>query len=266
MTSVAAAYIGELKAGLDQTWVPVFPPDTQVNVGDFGSFEDGRWIRRGSVFQRGLTPVLAAPTGTAPWSWASTAGVTFGPSVKIPSPVGGELVEAMISFGGKRGVVVSYGEGAENGVADADQFAAELWQLWWYRSLPVDRAVVWRTRTAATGTVMVAVERGAKVTVSIDAAKLAAIAGAAAVGLAELRLGVNLSADRGSTYGLSRVGDGTEGLTQWVSLYCLSQKDQPRVIDAHGFQERGDSVPVEPGRPVPGTIDDVMASLPPDTD
>ena len=46
--STAGIYMQELR-GFDATIVPLFTPDSVVDVGDFGSFKDGRFAIAGSA-------------------------------------------------------------------------------------------------------------------------------------------------------------------------------------------------------------------------
>jgi hypothetical protein len=251
VADAAKVYLEQLKAGLDPTVVPVFEPGLDVDLGAFGSFERGRFNRRGSVVDRGLS-LDVRQTELDPWWFATSGGVDLGPSAQVPGLGGKELVKASLTFSKGDAVVVSYGPGSEVSVKDADAFRRQLQDLWLAKQLPLDRCVVWRVRRAP-GLVLVATEKGSVVDVSLDLTALVA-AGIAELGLPELRMGVNWRASRGTVYGIT--GD---ALVQSISLFCWIED----TIQSYGF-ERGESGPARDDdrtAVVAATIDEVLKTF-----
>jgi len=253
--STAEIYVDELRSGLDPKIVPLFPPDTAVDVGDFGLFEEGRFIKKGSVSSRGLD-VSCDEQAVPPWSWASSGKVSIGPSVSVPGPTGSPLVKATIRFSGARAVLVSFDAGVERSVLDADDFGARLMALWHRGELPADRAVVWSLRRAVRGTVCVSSEKGNTIDVSADPAALAG----AALALSGLSVGVRFSGEGQNVYAVSQ-----GPLVAWLRLLRLDPGDAPRVIDAYRFEPGSEDLALAIGdlRPVPLTALDVLGPPPP---
>jgi hypothetical protein len=195
---IAHVYIKELRARLDSLVVPVFTPDVTIEVGDFGSFEDGRFIRKGNLRDRNVA-FECVENRVGGLDFASEGKVTISPGVTVPSPTGGTLVKATISFNQSRAVVVSFKGGEEVAVRDADAFGETLMRLWLGNELRRDRAVVWSLRRATGGTVLASEQGDNAVDVMADSALL----GAAGITLPNLSLGVAFGNERKATWKLS---------------------------------------------------------------
>lgn len=249
--SIAEIYVSELRKSLDRVVVPIFTPDAAIDVGDFGSFEDGRFIRRGNVADRGLHPDIEQMT-VNPFEFASSGKVTIGPSVRIPKPGSGELVKAIVSFGKGRAVVASFKEGVERSVSDSDEFGTLLMQLWYSKELRTDRSVVWSVRGASGGTILISQDANNEVEVVADAALL----GPAGITLGDLSAGVTFGTERKATWKMS---SGSSPLIVWARIFTLSD-DHAQVVDAFGFEAPAQ---VDGGliRPVAFTADDLLDQL-----
>jgi hypothetical protein len=196
---VASVYVDELRKRLDKRTVPVFPPDTTIEVGDFGSFEDGRFEKRGNVGRdRGLVFEVTNDRVGA-FDFGSAGKVELGPSVELPNPVGGTLLKSTIRFTSSRAVVVSFKGGVEMKAQDADAFSEDLLKLWFSRELPTDRAVVWSVRRMDGGTAIVSESGDNTLDVMADSALL----GPAGITIPNLALGVTFGTERQATWKLS---------------------------------------------------------------
>src|SRR5687767_13011488 len=127
--SIARIYIEEIRTRLDETVVPIFSPDTAIDVGDFGAFEDGQFVRKGNVDARGIALDIDETAASA-FDFASAGKVQIGGSVKVPNPLGGDLVKSTIRFSGSKAVVASFKSGVDRVIGDADRFGEELLKLW----------------------------------------------------------------------------------------------------------------------------------------
>lgn len=203
---IAAVYVRELRKGLDPLIVPVFTPDVDLAVGDVGSFEDGRFVRRSHVRQRGLEVELEE-TEVPPFVFASQGKVEVGPTVKADG-----LASATVRFKQGRAVVASFAAGAESTVTDPDAFAAELGGRWARNELNRDRAVIWSLRRVRGGTVMVSEQGGTSLDVSMDAALL----GAAGITVPGLSLGASFASEHSGVWAMSAPGS---PLVAWIRLY-----------------------------------------------
>jgi hypothetical protein len=248
---IAEIYVSELRKFLDPEIVPIFTPDTTIEVGDFGSFDDGRFVRRGNVADKGLQ-LDVDQAAVNPFEFASSGKVSIGPSVKVPKPAGGELLKAIVSFTKARAVVSSFKAGVERSVRDSDGFSDQLMQLWYGKELRPDRSVVWSVRRAAGGTVLISQDAGNQVEVIVDAALL----GPAGITLSDLSAGVTFGAERKVTWKMS---SGGAPLVVWARILTLSD-DHARVVDAFGYEAQ---VQVnEPTiRPIAFTTDDLLRQL-----
>jgi hypothetical protein len=248
--SVAEVYVKELRTRLDRQIVPIFTPDTAVEVGDFGSFEDGRFVSHGNVRDRGLQLRVDTKNVSA-FDFGSSGKVSFGPTVELPNPVGGTLLKSTIKFTQSRAVVVSFKEGSESKV-DGDSFADALAKLWASRELREDRAVVWSVRLAQGGTVIVSEAGNNSLEVMADSAVL----GPAGLTIPNLSLGVSFGAEQQATWKLSAPN---QPLVAWVRLLRLRRS---RVEDAFPF-ETGAPIPVTADDIEPYDADDLVAALAP---
>lgn len=247
----ARIYIEEVRASLDKKVVPVFSPDTALDVGDFCSFDDGQLLKRGSVTDRGMTlDVKEEPA--APFEFASSGKVSLSPSVTLPNPAGGELLKTVLSFTRSKAVVASYQAGVERFVRDSDAFGDELMALWYGKALRTDRVVVWSVKRATGGTVLVSEDGNNEVEIFADSALL----GPAGITLAGLSAGVTFGAERKTTW---RMSSKAKPLVVWARVLKLS-RDQAQVVDAFGFEApaRAD---VSAIKPIPFTADDLLVAL-----
>jgi hypothetical protein len=247
----AAIYLDELRVGFDADVIPVFTPDTSVDVGDFGSFENGRFVRRGNVAARGVE-FTCTEHRVSPWYWASSSKVSIGPSLTLPGPTGTDLVKATLRFSRARAVAASFESGFDRSAGDADLFGRDLMALWLSGELPPDRVVVWSVRQASKGTILVSRDKDNQVELMADAGLLAG----GALTLANMSLGVQFGQERHSTY---KVSSGP--LTMWVRMLRLLPSDIPRIGDVHRFEPGTADLIAAIGtrRPVTLSVDDVLA-------
>jgi hypothetical protein len=251
---IANVYVNELRTRLDKKVVPIFMPDTTLEVGDFGSFEDGQFVGKGNVRDKGVDYTLKEkPVGG--FDFASSGKVTIGPSVTVPSPTGGDLVKATITFSKARAVVVSFKGGKESAVSNADDFGEALMRLWLANELRRDRAVVWSVRSAAGGTVMASEEGDNTVDVLADAAVL----GAAGLTIPNMNVGVQFGNERKSTWKMS---EPDLAMTVWVRLLRVGKH---HADDAFGFEPGSDELAAAAAATKPDevVVDDLLAQLEP---
>jgi len=250
---IATVYVKELRKRYDPLGVPVFTPDTNIEVGDFGSFEDGRFIVRGNVSGRGVA-VDAKSVPVGPYDYASSGKVSIAPSVEVPSPAGGTLLKTTITFTSSQALVVSFQDGKDIAVAQPDGFAEELARAWYTKVLPVDRVVVWSVRRMNGGTIIVSESGNSSVDVMADAAVLL---GAAGITVPNLSVGVTFGAERAATWKMSVP---SRPLVAWIRLLRL-RRDQ--VEDVFGFQPTreslNDKIAAQPTEGVP--TDDLLEQL-----
>lgn len=252
---LARIYVEEMCDRIDPTVVPVFPPDTTLDVGDYCSFDDGRLVRRGSVVGRAGLSVTVEEHTVGAHGFSSAGKVSISPSVIVPNPVGGELAQATIDFHKARAVVASFPSGVERRVPDADAFGEALMRLWYAKELNVERVVVWSVRKAPGGTVVVSEKGGNHVEVLVDTALL----GAAGLNLAGLSVGVTFGKERHATWKLS-----TPDVPMVTSVRLLAlADDQKRIVDAFGFVNDRDAVAARAAetRPAAVTSADVLSRL-----
>lgn len=254
---IASIYVKELRKRYDPLGVPVFTPDTNIEVGDYGSFEDGRFIVRGNVSSRGLTvDAKNAPVG--PYDYASSRKVSVGPSVEVPSPAGGTLLKTTIDFTSSQAVVVSFKDGQDITVKEPDEFAEDLARAWYTKLLTVDRVVVWSIRRMNGGTVIVSESGNNSIEVM---AKPAVLLGAAGITVPNLSVGVTFGAERAATWKMSVP---STPLIAWIRLLRLRRD---RVEDVFGFQPTSgslnDKIAAQPTEGVP--TDDLLKQLSTDT-
>ncbi|MCA1691704.1 MAG: hypothetical protein LC733_05700, partial [Actinobacteria bacterium] len=74
---IARIYVEELKDHLDDKVVAIFSPDTDLQVGDFGSFEDGQFVTKGNVASRGVE-LDVRDRKVNPFEFASQGKVSIG--------------------------------------------------------------------------------------------------------------------------------------------------------------------------------------------
>ena len=223
MSSIARIYIEELRRGLDETVVPVFQPDTPVEVGTIGSFEDGQFIPRGQLKDRGASFEVRSGAPTPTWAFQSEAGVNLSPAVELALPDGTKIFSAKLSFAGKQGVAISCQEVVETTVDDADDFDRVIWELYLAGKLRVDRLVVWSVRRATQGTVVVATQSGASV--DLTAPVLGALT------LDGLSAGVNFATSKGVGYSVSGAA-----LTTFVRLKRVTPDGRVPIEDVRRFE------------------------------
>jgi hypothetical protein len=251
---IAQIYVSELRKRMEPLVIPIFTPDTAIDVGDFGSFEDGRFVRKGNLAARGVA-LDVTENEHAGFEFASDGKVSIGPSVKVPNPAGGELVQATLTFSGGRAVVTSFQQGVDRAVDDADAFGETLAALWASKELRTDRAVVWSVRRAKGGTVVVSEEGGNEVKLVADSALL----GPAGITLGGLAAGVSFGSERKATWKLST---STNELVLWARLYRLDPRTA-EAVDAFGFEPGSPELAahVKTIEPVAMSADDVLAQL-----
>ncbi len=251
--SIARIYLDEVRKGVDSSIVPVFTPDTAIDVGDFGSFEDGQFVRKGNLRGRGVELAIDE-TEHAGFHYASSHKVQLGPSVMVPNPAGGELVEATLSFSRGKSVAASFQGGRDRFVEDGDAFGELLAGLWARGELRTDRAVVWSVKHAIGGTVVVATAGGAKVKVTADAALL----GAAGITLQGLSLGVDFGSQNTGAWTMSKAA---QPLVVWARLLRLDHKTAA-AIDGFGFEGGADLVARAAAlKPVEVSAEEVVAEI-----
>jgi hypothetical protein len=252
---IANVYVKELRTRLDKKIVPIFMPDTTIEVGDFGSFEDGQFVGKGNVRDKGIEYVVKEnPVGG--FDFASSGKVSIAPSVTIPSPTGGDLVKATITFSKAHAVIVSFKGGMESAVTAADSFGEALMRLWLGNELRRDRAVVWSVRSATGGTVMASEEGDNTVEVMADAAAL----GPAGLTIPNMNVGVQFGSERKSTWKLS---EPELAMTVWVRLLRVGKG---QADDAFGFEPGSDELAAAAAATEPDEVevDELIAQLEPD--
>ena len=245
-TSIASIYVKELRTRLDQKIVPVFPPDGEVDVGDFGSFEDGEFVVKGNVAARGVPVGELESSEVGGFDFVSSGKVEIGPTVEAP----GNLAKASITFTGSRAVVASFGPGVDETVPDADAFEAALLSTWRDGTLRTDRAVVWSLRRVDSGTIIVSRDAGTTVDVMVDAA----VAAAVGIALPTLALGVKFGSNSTSAWQKS---ESERPLVAWARLLRLRGD---RAVDGFGFDRAaGDGLAT--ASVADFTTDDLLAEL-----
>lgn len=245
--AIAQTYLRELKVHLDRKYVPVFTPDTAIEVGDFGALEDGRFIRKGNVADRGLTlDILETPV--AAQTFASTGKVTISPSATV-QVAGQKLLGATLTFKKSKAIVTAFRSGADQGVRDADRFADQLTELWTSKDLRTDRCVVWHVRRAHGGTVIVSQDSDNSVALTADPTML----GAPAINFGNLSLHVELGASSKAVWTIPpQDGD----LLVSMGLYRWGGRE---AEDTFGYIDRSSAAII--GRPAPVEADDLLAQL-----
>jgi hypothetical protein len=245
--AIAHTYIRELKVHLDRKYVPVFTPDTVIDVGDFGSLEDGRFIRKGSLIDRDLKLDIRE-TPVAAQTFASTGKVTIKPGANVQ--VGGhDLLGATLQFSKSKAIVTAFRSGVDRAVSDADRLADQLSALWTAKELRTDRCVVWQVRRAHGGTVIVSQDGDNNVALTADPTVL----GAPAINFGNLSAHVELGASSKAMWTIPpQDGD----LLVSMGLYRWSGS---AAEDAFGFTTRSGAATT--GRPALVESDDLLAQL-----
>ena len=92
--SLADIYVRELSTQLDNSLIPLFTPDTAVEIGTTGRFVDGRFVATGHL-RTFLGDVPETVSGAlSNWSFASENSVRLEPQVSVPGlPTGGPMVQ-----------------------------------------------------------------------------------------------------------------------------------------------------------------------------
>ena len=245
--AIAHTYIQELRVQLDRKYVPVFTPDTAIGVGDFGPVENGRFIKKGNVADRGLAlDILETPV--AAQTFASTGKVTISPSATVQ--VGNrKLLGATLTFRKSKAIVTAFRSGVDQGVRDADRFADQLTALWTSKDLRTDRCVVWHVRRAHGGTVIVSQDSDNSVALTADPTVLAA----PAINFGNLSLHVELGA---STKAVWTIPPQDGDLVVSMGLYRWGGSE---AEDAFGFTTRSPAATT--GRTTLVETDDLLAQL-----
>lgn len=248
---VASIYVREIRTRLDPDVVPVFTPDTAIDVGDFGSFEDGRFVRKGNLADRSID-LGTRERPVNPFDFASTGKVSVGSSISVPGPAGKNLLKADIDFTKSKAVIASYQGGTEHFVPDADAFADRLAQMWRDKELRTDRVVVWSVRKASGGTIVVSESGGNRVEVLADTSLL----GPAGITVGSLAVGVSFGAERKATW---KMTEGQAEFTVWARLFRVDA-EFTGAVDAFGFDAAKTQQGLEP-RSVAFTSDDLLNYL-----
>lgn len=254
---IARIYIDQVRKAFDDRTVPIFTPDTDIDVGYVGSFDDGRFEKRGEVGDLGV-PVDDDETGG--FEWTSSGEVSFGPSVEVPGVGGEPLIKATMHFKSGKSVAIACPPGRQRQVRDADAFGLKLIDLWSRKQLRTDRVVVWAVRRAPGGTILVSRNGNNSVEVLADAGLIGAAAG---LTLSSLAVGVKFGSQSGATWTLS---ERSKPLVLWARVLKLDDKVQ-QAVDAFGFeatealQQR-----LSQERPVEFGPNELLAKLPPDED
>jgi hypothetical protein len=257
---IARVYVEEMRRAFDSTTVPIFMPDTDVDVGYIGSFDGGRFVRRGQVEDLGVDLQLAPERQTGAFSWASTGDLSFGPSIEVPGPLGQPLVKSTIKLDAKRTVAISCPKGVERAVQNSDEFGLRLMKLWAERQLRTDRVVIWSVRRAPGGTVIVSTERGNEVEVVADAGTLAGFAG---LSLGSLSVGVQFGAHGNATWTYSETATPT---VLWARVMKLDERTR-EAVDAFGFEAADElRLRLRDERPEPFGPEDLLGALEGDQD
>lgn len=232
---IARIYIDETRTAIDTTVTSIFPPDQEIMPGDIAAIEDGRFVRTGNVTARGLSPQLAPTAETAPVAYATANSVSLAPSVRVPNPAtGGALVTSKLLVGRDKSVVACFNNGEECRVADSDEFSRALLALWYSKEINPNRVVVWSSRQAIGGTVLVSAQGGNSIDLSADAAVL----GPAGITLSGLTLGVSFGAERKATW---KISSSTVRFTTAIRAFYLNP-DQRREVDSFRFSADKNSV------------------------
>jgi hypothetical protein len=221
VTSIARIYIDEIRRRLDETVVPLFAPDTPVEVGAIGSFDDGQFIVRGHMRERGADVEVVSGPPTPVWTFSSTGQVEISPAVEI-GPPGAGAFSATLHFAGKQGVIASFQRVVETRTVDSDDFDRIIWELFLAGKLRQDRLVVWSVRRAEQGTVVVAAERGAHIELTAPMVSALTIEGISA--------GVSFGKSRGVGYSVSHAA-----LTASVRLKRITPSNTVPVEDVRRF-------------------------------
>ncbi len=246
--AVASTYIGELKSHLDPKFVPVFTPDTAIDVGDFGAFEGGRFIKKGNVTDRSLELDIVE-TPVAAQTFASSGKVNINPSATVQ--VGDrKLLAATLHFSRSKAIVAAFRAGVDRGVRDADRFADQLARLWTDGELRGDRCVVWHVRRVHGGTVIVLQDGGNDVALAADPTVL----GAPMINFGNLSVNVEFGA---SSKALWTIPPQDGDLLVSMGVYCWRKG---KVKDAFGFETK-DAAPAAPIRPALLSADDLLDQL-----
>lgn len=180
MASAAKVYIDEMRKGFDDTVLPVFTPDTTLEVGSICSFDDGRLVSRGHVRDRGGEIPTASGAPTPSWTFATKGAVEFTPAVRVALSDGSPAFSAEVSFGSSRAVVASFGDVVETTAVDADDVDRIIWEMFLAGRLREDRIVVWSVRRATRGTVLVSSGRGATASLTAPVAEALTLGGLSA--------------------------------------------------------------------------------------
>jgi hypothetical protein len=237
--SLADIYVKELRTRLDQSMVPLFPPDAaDIRVGTIGRFTDGAFDRRGHLdevlggadaFAEKVPP--ADPTQPGSLWFRSEGSVHLEPAGTVTA-MGKELLKAKLSFTGDRSVVASFAGVVEHAVSSPRMFDDLLWKLYIEGDLKPDEVVVWLHREAASGTVLVNRKGGVDVELTVDPDLVGGI-----VSFEGLGAGVTFGSGSSASSQISNTD-----LTVCVKVKGLSGDEAVRIVDRRGFEPSTDAI------------------------
>jgi len=248
--SLADIYVRELSGSLDPSLVPLFTPDTAVEIGTTGRFVEGRFETTGTLAQLGV-PTVEKSLHKAASDWAFTSGdsVQLEPQGEVPGPLGTPLLTARLRFSGDRAVVAAF-----SGVKEANPSQALddiLWQLYADGRLDPDEVVISYLRTAESGTVVVNRKRDVSVELLADPSVVGAVLSMQALGL-----GVTFGAGRQASFQLSG-----RRLVPFVRAKGLSKDLRPRIEHVRKYAPvPGQAASEFEGLPVPYVQPDAPCS------
>jgi hypothetical protein len=232
--TLADIYLKELGTKLDATLVPLFEPGERVELGTIGRYTDGgRFEHRGHL--RDLVhplPAVSPPsTDAAPGSWlfASDRAVELAGRGTVTGPLGQDLVAATLSFNANRAVVAAFTGLTETRFESPRSLDPLLWKLYLKGDLAIDEVVVWSTRPADTGTVVISRTKGTTVELTVDPAVMGG-----ALSLANLGAGIAFSG--GSQASFQYAGS---SLVAFVRTLGLVRDGQPHITNIRRFRADG---------------------------
>jgi hypothetical protein len=191
---IATIYVKELRDGLDESLIPVFPPNTIVAVGSVGRVRDGRFVPHGSLQEMGAKLAIVPQGVAADMTFTTQGKVQLGPTVRIPAPDGSDLASATLSFTGDRSVAATFAKVTSERAVLAE-FDRVLYEQLVAGNLSADDVVAWSVSVAESGTVVVAAKGGASVDLR------APIPGD--VGFDTMALGVTFANDKNTSFRVS---------------------------------------------------------------
>jgi hypothetical protein len=248
--AIAEIYVDQVRHRIDERTVAIFPPDTVLRVGDFGSFEDGRFLRKGTLKSRGFyfEPADPYPDGdnhskgtgdtviaiqsdeAAAFEYATAGKVNIGATGLVKSVIGPQLARAVVSFTENKALVASFADGIQREPVDIDRFAEQLLQMWKGGDLAPNRLVVVGVRRSRGGTVLVATEGGSSVEVLVDPTQLVG-----SINVGSLQAGAKFGAEQKSVWKMATAKELT------VSVMLLGYAGG-KARDVFGFEAQFDPI------------------------